>query len=109
MSVKQWCKWTTAIPGPKPRYHGNPQHVRGPAFVRGRTPLPADAPEVYRLAVSDHPVNPKNWFGRNADGQIYRFSGGNVGTEHFSGIDGVGDGIRNLTQYSRDRLAEMTP
>ena len=26
------------------------------------------------------------------------------GTAHFSGIDGVGDGTRNLTQYAIDRL-----
>ena len=93
--------------GPKPRYHVNPQHVKGPTLVRGKTPLPADAEDVFRKAVPDDPVNPKNWFGKNADGQIYRFSGSNDGTAHFSGIDDVGDGVRNLTQYARDRLAEM--
>ncbi len=29
---------------------------------------------------------------------------GNDGTAHFSGIDGVGDEVRNLTKYARERL-----
>lgn len=44
--------------------------------------------------------------GRNVDGRIYRFSGSNDGAAHFSGIDGGGDGIRNITPYARQRLEE---
>ena len=44
------------------------------------------------------------WFGKNADGQIIDSSMSNDGTAHFSGIDGVGDGIRNLTDYALARL-----
>lgn len=84
----------------------NPAHASG-TLRRGKTPLPADAEDVYRHAVPDDPVNPRNWYGRNADGQIYRFSGSNDGTAHFSGIDGVGDGIRNITKYARQRLEEL--
>jgi hypothetical protein len=90
----------------KPTYHVNPTHVVGPHFIRGKTPLPPDAHDVFRHAVPDDPVNATNWYGTNADGQIYRFSGANDGTAHFSGIDGVGDGIRNITRYARERLAE---
>ncbi|MBL8817440.1 MAG: RHS repeat-associated core domain-containing protein [Planctomyces sp.] len=92
--------------GPKPNYSVNPAHVPG-TLRHGKTPLPVDADEVFRHAVPDDPVNPRNWYGRNANGQIYRFSGGNDGTAHFSGIDGVGDGIRNITKYARQRLEEM--
>ena len=28
-------------------------------------------------------------------------------TAHFSGIDGVGDGIRNITPYARNRLKRL--
>ncbi len=41
---------------------------------------------------------------RIGNGQIYRFSLGTDGTAHFSGIDGVGDGERNLTDYARQGL-----
>jgi hypothetical protein len=70
----------------------------------GKTPLPKDAEDVYKRAVPNDPENPTAWFGKNADGEIYRFSLSNDGTAHFSGIDGVGDGVRNLTQYALDRL-----
>gem|GEM_PF-6059765 len=90
--------------GPKPTYHVNPAHVPGLGLKPGKTPLPNDAHSVYVNAVPNDPVNPTAWFGRNADGQIYRFSPGNDGTMHFSGIDGVGDGVRNLTRYAIDRL-----
>ena len=90
--------------GPKPRYAVNPAHVPG-TLRKGKTPLPADAERVFQRAVPDDPVNPRHWYGKNAEGQIYRFSNGNDGTAHFSGIDGVGDGIRNITRYARQRLA----
>ena len=93
--------------GPKPRYHVNEAHRPGTRFVRGKTPLPDDAEDVFLRAVPDDPISPRNWYGKNADGQIYRFSGANDGTAHFSGIEGVGDGVRNITRYARERLAEM--
>lgn len=98
---------STCLPrfdGPKPTYHVNPAHVPGQGLRPGKTPLPSDAQDVFRTAVPNDPHNPTAWFGRNADGQTYRFSLGNDGSAHFSGIDGVGDGVRNLTTYARDRL-----
>lgn len=73
-------------------------------FSAAKTALPQDAEVVYRSAVPNSPVNPTAWFGKSADGQIYRYSPANDGTAHFSGIDGVGDGVRNLTQYALDRM-----
>jgi hypothetical protein len=70
----------------------------------GKTPLPNDARNVFKNAVPNDPTNPTAWFGRNADGQIYRYSLGSDGTAHFSGIHGVGDGTRNITRYVFDRL-----
>ena len=90
--------------GPKPKYAVNPAHVRGPGLRPGKTPLPADAEDVYKGAVPNDPTDPRAWFGRNAERQIYRHSLGNDGIAHFSGIDGVGDGTRNLTEYAIDRL-----
>jgi hypothetical protein len=71
--------------------------------------LPNDAEEVFRNAVPDDPISPRNWFGQNADGTVYRFSNGNDGTAHFSGMEGVGDGIPNITRYARERLWEILP
>jgi hypothetical protein len=93
--------------GPKPKYHVNPQHVPGHALKPGKTPLPKDAESVFKNAVPNDPKNPTAWFGKNADGQIYRFSAGNDGTAHFSGIHGVGDGTRNLTDYAKQRLGGL--
>ena len=90
--------------GPKPGYAVNPAHVPGRGLKLGKTPLPADAEQVFKGAVPNDAKNPTAWFGKNADGQIYRFSPGNDGTAHFSGIHGVGDGTRNITQYAIDRL-----
>ena len=92
--------------GPKPRYHVNNAHVAGRGLRRanGKTPLPSDAEDVYRRAVPDSATAPRNWFGRNAQGQTYRYSPTTNNTVHFSGDDGVGDGIRNITPYARARL-----
>jgi RHS repeat-associated protein len=91
--------------GPKPTYARNPAHVPGQrGFNPSKTPLPKDAESVYKNAVPNDPKNPTAWFGKSADGQIYRFSPSNDGTMHFSGIDGVGDGVRNLTNYALERM-----
>ena len=99
------CAKVPRYDGPKPKYHVNPAHKPGSrGFNPKKTPLPADAEDVFKNAVPDDPVSPRNWFGKNADGDVYRFSGGNDGTAHFSGSSGVGDGIRNLTNYAKQRL-----
>jgi RHS repeat-associated protein len=98
------CKKLPRFNGPKPRYTVNPAHVPGPTLRPGKTPLPTDAERVFENAVPNDPTKPTAWFGRNADGQIYRYSVDNNGTAHFSGINNVGDGTRNLTQYAIDRL-----
>ncbi|MBU3059036.1 RHS repeat domain-containing protein [Pseudomonas indica] len=94
--------------GPKPTYHINPAHVPGQrGFNPTKTPLPKDAETVFSNAVPNDSKNPTAWFGKNPDGQIYRYSLGNDGTAHFSGTDGIGDGVRNLTKYAKDRLSEL--
>ncbi len=91
--------------GPKPKYDVNPQHVPGRGLRRGKTPLPPDAEDVYRRAVPNDPVNPTAWFGKNQAGQVYRYSADNAGGAHFSGIEGDGSGVRNVSKYARERLA----
>ncbi|MGH7439148.1 MAG: toxin TcdB middle/N-terminal domain-containing protein [Polyangiaceae bacterium] len=91
--------------GKKPAYEVNKAHVPGQGLRPGKTPLPADAEQVFKGAVPNDPDSPTAWFGKSSSGQIYRYSlGGNGDTAHFSAIDGVGDGARNLTQYAIDRL-----
>jgi uncharacterized protein YdaT len=62
---------------------------------------------VYERAVPDAAANAKNWYGKNADGTIYRYSNGNDGTAHFSGSSASEDGIRNITDYAIERLKAM--
>jgi uncharacterized membrane protein len=69
--------------------------------------LPPDAEEVFKTAVPDAPENAMNWFGKNRDGTIYRYSNSNDGTAHFSGSSASKDGIRNITDYAKARLAEQ--
>jgi RHS repeat-associated protein len=98
------CQKLPRYEGAKPTYVENPAHVPGPTLRPGKTPLPSDAEDVFQNAVPNDPVSPRAWFGRNSNGQIYRYSVDNNGMAHFSGIDGVGSGTPNLTQYARDRL-----
>ncbi|PAT43139.1 RHS repeat domain-containing protein [Vandammella animalimorsus] len=88
--------------GPKPKYHVNQAHVRL-RRANDKTPLPADAEDVYKRAVPGDPVNPKHWYGLNNKGDVYRFSSGNDGTAHFSGSNNISPGFR-VPPYARDRL-----
>ena len=91
--------------GVKPKYHVNEAHVKGSTtFNPKKTPLPDDAADVYKKAVPDNPVGAKHWYGMNKDGSIYRFSNANDGTMHFSGRSDVGDGVRSITKYAKQRL-----
>ncbi len=90
--------------GPKPTYHVNEAHVPGPKFNPKKEVLPRDAAEVYKTAVPDAAEGAKHWYGKNADGIIYRFMNANDGTAHFSGSSATKDGIRNITPYARQRL-----
>jgi len=89
-------------PGKKPNYHVNDAHL--PGRNPNKTPLPKDAEDVYKKAVPDSPTNPRNWYGKNAEGDTYRYGDSNNGTAHFSGRDNVAPGIRNMTDYAKDRL-----
>ena len=90
--------------GRKPKYEVNKAHVKSSSrFNPYKDPLPADAEEVYQKAVPDSATNAKNWYGKNADGTVYRFSGSN-GKAHFSGTDASEDGLRNMTDYAKQRL-----
>jgi hypothetical protein len=78
-----------AYHGPKPEYT-NPGHhdPTSPNFRGGgsmTTPLPPDAEAVYQNAIPD--AEGKNWYGRNADGEIYRYqpNGGNDPGVHWNG------------------------
>ena len=59
------------------------------------------------LTVPDDSIKPKNWYGINGKSQVYRYACSNDNSAHFSGIDGVGDGIRNMTDYARDRIRQL--
>jgi len=94
--------------GSKPKYHVNEAHVESSGKLNpNKEPLPKDAAKVYEKAVPDSPTNAKNWYGKNADGTVYRYSNANDGTAHFSGSDASADGIRNITPYATARLKAL--
>lgn len=76
--------------GPKPAYE-NPGHhdTRQPAkYIRGKSPLPADAEQAYARAIP-LPDNPNTWWAQGAEG-IYRYQGNN-GRVHWNGGSQFGD------------------
>ena len=83
-NAKDYDIWYDAN-GKLRRYEGSkPQYVRGQHHeivnIEGKTPLPADAEEVFRRAVPNSPDGvPRAWFGMSDDGKIYRFSVSNNG------------------------------
>jgi RHS repeat-associated protein len=69
----------------KPEYSTNPAHKKGPQFDPRKTPEPPDAANIYNSGSTvrgDMGV----WWGKNSQGQIYRFSSDNNRSVHFSGI-----------------------
>lgn len=70
----------------KPDYRANPAHdPNSPKFNPNKTPEPKDCQDVYGKAIPDDPYNPRHWWGRNANGDFYRYHNTNDGTVHYSG------------------------
>ncbi len=67
----------------RPPYRANPAHQRGPQFNPRKTPEPTDAARVYENSVR---ADMGTWYGRGANGKIYRYFSDNAGGTHFSGI-----------------------
>ena len=94
--------------GPKPTYEPNQAHTPGkPGWGPRKTREPDDAKSVYKNAVPDDDVQAKHWYGKNSDGEIYRYSDSNNGTAHFTGRQYEGDGLPHISPYARTRLAEL--
>jgi hypothetical protein len=90
--------------GKKPEYQVHPDRAKGADYNPRKTPVPGDAEDVYKHAVPDDPDNPRHWYGRNANGDIYQYHGSNDGFAHFSARSDVPPGIRGMTNYARGRL-----
>ncbi|MDM0047926.1 hypothetical protein [Variovorax sp. J22R115] len=86
-----------AYHGPKPKYTNPGSHVPGDPNYRGggsmTTTLPADAEAVYQSAIPD--AAGKNWYGRNASGEVYRYqpNGGSEGGVHWNGRESSPRGL----------------
>ena len=78
-------------PATKPRFEPNPPHRPGQrGFNPGKTIEPADSGQVYEQAVQG---KDGHWYGKGANGEIYRYFSDNVGGAHFSGMSGGSNGI----------------
>ncbi|EGO64880.1 hypothetical protein, partial [Acetonema longum] len=67
----------------KPEYKANPAHDLGSSLYNpNKTPEPIDAAQVYQNSVRS---DMGTWYGKGADGQIYRYFSDNAGGAHFSG------------------------
>ena len=97
--------WKTGVyHGPKPAYENPGHHDPTSGRFRGdgerTTVLPEDAEEVYRTAIPDQ--SGKTWYGRNAHGEYYRYSGSN-GRVHWNGRTESGRGIE-VPRHIRERF-----
>jgi hypothetical protein len=91
-------------PCSRPPYDVNRTHL----FDRSRTPLPADAAEVYANSMPQQglPPNKQIWWGRNAQGVYYRYFG-NRNSMHFTG-DTTDPNIAGQIPYDIIKLLDPT-
>ncbi len=74
---------------PKAEYQVNPAHQ--PGRNPKKTPLPSDAEQVYKTCIpdpskgTDSRGNPKVSWGKNSDGDYYRYGSSNDGKAHYNG------------------------
>jgi hypothetical protein len=88
---------STSVPGAtgasaRPPYKINP--ARDPATGRlnpTKTAEPPDAASVYEKSIQGPDGK---WYGKNAQGDIYRYHSDNAGTSHFSGSTGGSKPLR---------------
>lgn len=59
---------------------------------------------MYKNAVPSDPTDPKAWYGKNKDGEIYKFHSSNDGTAHYSGRENDQYGLNRIPKYAKDRL-----
>jgi hypothetical protein len=99
-----------AYHGTKPEYTNPGHHDPSSGNFRGggsrTTPLPSDAAQVYGNAIPD--LEGKNWYGRNAEGEIYRYqpNGGNDPGVHWNGRENSPRGLE-VPPDIRRRFAAM--
>jgi hypothetical protein len=99
-----------AFHGRKPEYTNPGHHDPTSGHFRGggsrTTLLPSDAAQVYENAIPD--LDGRNWYGRNADGEIYRYqpNGGNDPGVHWNGRENSPRGLE-VPPYIRRRFEEI--
>ena len=90
---RKWWKQEPGYHGAKPKYENPGHHDPTSPHYRGggsmTTTLPPDAAEVYKTAI---PVNEYTWYGRNSQGEFYRYQGNN-GAVHWNGRETSSRGL----------------
>ncbi len=103
---RPWRK--DAYHGKKPKYVNPGHHDTSSGNFRGHgsktSKLPADAEEVYNNAIPD-PRNPTSWYGRNANGDFYRYKTSN-GEAHWTGSTNSPRGLKVPT-YIKKRFGGL--
>jgi hypothetical protein len=105
-TAKPWKEG--AYHGPKPKYE-NPGHhdPSSPNFRGGgsrTSKLPDDAAEVYKHAIPS--PDGKTWWGRNAQGEIYRYQSHAEGKVHWNGREKSERGLQ-VPNYIRKRFKSL--
>jgi hypothetical protein len=112
-----WNKLYSKAPWKEGFYHGKKPTYRiaehhdpnSPNFRGGgdkTTKLPTDAEEVYQTAVPD-PKDPNKWWGRNSEGEYYRYQGSQQGEDvivHWNGRENSPRGLPTPPKEVRDRF-----
>ena len=94
-----------AYHGPKPKYNNPGHHDPSSGKFRGggskTSPLPDDAQEVYKKAIPT--PDGRTWYGKNSDGEIYRYQVDREGFVHFNGRENSERRLK-VPSYIRKRL-----
>jgi hypothetical protein len=93
----------------KPKYENPGHHDWKSGRPRGggskTTPLPSDAEDVFTRAIAGDPDG-KTWYGKNANGDIYRFQADRNGKAHFNGSSNSERGLDDIPRHVLDQLGE---
>lgn len=103
--AKRLSRWHPPPGTGKPTYKSNPAHdTKSPKYNPKKTPEPNDCTDVYKNAVPDSPEDARHWWGKNSQGEYYRFHNSNDGTAHYSGT--FKPSANEVPTYVRQRLGE---
>jgi hypothetical protein len=106
---RPWKENVETYHGSKPKYRNLGHHDESSGKFRGggskTTPLPDDAEEVYQNAIPSS--DGRSWYGRNSQGEIYRYQVDEGGFVHFNGSSSSPRGLKKIPKQIEKRFRDL--